>query len=122
MGEFIRLEPIWLQAWILFMVVVNSMSLLFVRQLEARWILIAWVANVLLMNWLFARFGYVRLLGASHALFWSPLLLYLYLRRAKIAEAGRIFRAWVAVLVVTDATSLVIDYVDIARYFLGDRS
>ena len=122
MIEFIRLEPIWLQTWILFMVVVNSMAVFFVRRVEARWVLLAWVLNAVLMNWLFTRFGYVRILGASHVLLWTPLVIYLYARRRQIAGAGRVFGTWGAILAITNATSLALDYVDLVRYFLGDRS
>lgn len=120
MIEFIRQEPLWLQAWILWMVLVNTASVVFVRRDEARWVLTCWLGNVLTMSALFAQVGYVRLLGLAHVVWWTPLVVYLWRRRGSFPGATP-FGVWVRLLLATNAASLVIDYADVARYLLGDR-
>jgi len=62
-----------------------------------------------------------RLLGLSHVIFWTPLVVYL-LGRLRDLEPHGWFALWVRALLVTNALSLVIDYVDVVRYVVGDRS
>ncbi len=121
--QHIRQYPVPLQLWVAWLAAVNCASVLFLRQREARWVLAAWLANIVLMNVLFARYGFSRLLGISHVLFWTPLLAYLLsARRAWIpAREGRpvAFAAWLLALIASNGLSLAIDVVDVARYFLG---
>ena len=119
MFEHIAREPLWLQAWICWMVLMNTASILFVRRAEGRWVLLAWVLSVLTMNRLFGAFGYTRILGLAHVIWWTPLVLYLFRRRAGFGEGA--FGGWARWLVITNAISLAIDYVDVARWALGDR-
>jgi hypothetical protein len=119
MLEQIAREPFWLQAWIYWMVFVNSASLLFVRRAEARFVLLAWVANLVTMDRLFEAFGYTRILGLAHVICWTPLVIYLFRRRAGFGEGA--FGGWARWLLLTNAVSLAIDYVDVARWALGER-
>lgn len=113
-------EPFWLKVWISWLVFLNSASLLFIRRPEARWVLVAWVANLVTMSRLFDEFGYTRILGLSHVLWWSPLLVYLLRRRAGFGEGA--FGGWARWLTLSIAVSLAIDYVDVARWALGERA
>jgi hypothetical protein len=99
---------------------INTASILFAftRQ-EAHWVLTAWLANLLFMPMLFAEFGYTRILGLSHIVFWTPLLVYLWRRRAGI-ELRSISGAYLWALFASNGLSLVIDYIDLARYLAGD--
>ncbi len=80
----------------------------------------ALVANLMFMQWLYAQVGYVRLLGLPHVLIWTPLALYLWLR---LRQGGlpRIPQIAAAVFLVTMLISLAFDYVDVARWLLGER-
>jgi hypothetical protein len=118
--ERIAAEPFWLQAWIYWMVFLNSASVLFVSRAEGRWALLAWVANLVTMDQLFQVHGYARILGLSHVIFWSPLVVYLFRRRAGFGTG--VFGGWARWLLATNAVSLAIDYVDVARWALGDRA
>jgi len=112
-------EPIWLQAWVFWMGLVNTASILFVARREGWVTLAVWIGNGLFMMWLFELAGYVRLLGLSHVIFWTPLLGYLYHRLPNLPRRSAT-GAWVRVLIATNAVSLVIDYLDVIRYLLGD--
>ena len=119
MGHIMSQTPL-LVAWVTWLMIVNTAALLFVRRhVEARWVLAAWLVNFLLMNGLFAAFGFSRVLGLAHVIVWTPLLVYLW-RTTPNAGAGSAFTTWLLLLFVSNAVSLVIDYVDVARFVLGD--
>jgi hypothetical protein len=114
-------EPLWLQAWVAWMILINTLSLAFLRRIEARWVLAAWLCNLVSMSVLYEMNGYNRLLGLSHVIWWTPLLVYLFRRRPNLSE-DQPFRTWIVVLFLTNAVSLLIDYTDVIRYLLGDRT
>lgn len=120
LNDFILQEPIWLRSWLFWLMFINTASVIFAfTRKEAHWVLTAWLANLLFMPMLFAEFGYTRILGLSHIVFWTPLLVYLWRRRAEI-ELRSVSGAYLWALFVSDGLSLVIDYIDLARYLAGD--
>ncbi len=114
-------QPMWVQVWVAWMGLVNTASLVFLRRTEARVILGVFAGNFVFMNALFMLNGFNRLLGLSHVIFWTPLVVYLVRRLWKLEQASA-FGVWVRVLALTNGLSLVIDYVDVVRYLMGDRS
>ncbi len=114
-------QPGWLIAWIGWMGAVNMAAIAFVGRSEARWTLAAFAAAFVTMNLLHAAAGYVRLLGLAHVLFWTPLLIYLWPRLLHHPSSAP-YGFWLRLLFVTNALSLIVDYADVVRYLLGDRS
>lgn len=114
-------EPWWLVAWIGWLVLVNSAALLFFSEIEARWVLAAFAASAVTMSILHLLVGYARFLGLAHVVFWTPLVIYLY-RRLSNLVGPPLFESWLRLLLATNGLSLVVDYVDVVRYLLGDRS
>lgn len=115
--EDIMAQQLWLQVWVGWMGFVNLSAIIFIRRIEARWVFVAMLVAFPLMNVLHAQFGYQRILGLAHVIGWTPLLVYLWLRR-KHWDLSRLSGKWIMAVFVTDLVSLVIDYVDVARYFL----
>src|SRR5262245_16329289 len=91
-------EPFWIQAWIYWILFVNSASLLFVRRAEGRFVLLAWIASLVTMDRLFDAFGYTRILGLAHVIWWTPLVIYLFRRRARFGEGA--FGGWARWLLI----------------------
>ncbi len=117
----IMMQPLWLQAWVGWMMLVNLVgAVVFIRKPEAKWVLAAIVPAALLMIWLYDQFGYQRILGLAHVAFWTPLMIYLWSRR-KRWDLPTLPGKWLAAVFVTDLTSLVIDYIDVVRYLAGER-
>ena len=116
----ILLEPWWLLAWIGWLGVVNAASVAFLSEVEARWTLAALIAGLALMSVLYEITGYNRLLGLAHVVCWTPLVVYLYSRLSNLVGPP-LFEGWIRLLLATNGLSLVIDYVDVARYLMGDR-
>ena len=81
----------------------------------------ALVANLMFMQWLYGQVGYVRLLGLPHVMIWTPLAAYLWLRLRQ-GDLPRLPRIAATVFLITMLISLVFDYVDVARWLLGDRA
>ena len=117
--EKIMEEPMWLQAWVFWMMIVNTASILFVKHMAARVTLGCWLGNIVFMSILLEYTGYTRLLGLSHVVFWTPLIAYLIWTWANIKDNG-LYTRWVQVLIATNTISLVIDYIDVIRWAIGD--
>lgn len=113
-------QPTWLKIWVGWMIVVNTASLAFLKHTEARVVLGVWIANGITMTLLAEAMGYTRLLGLSHVIWWTPLIVYLWTRRDRF-DPKALFTRWVYVLILTNTISLVVDYIDVIRYILGDR-
>lgn len=85
---------------------------------RARWALVAWLLNIVIILTLYNLFGYTRILGLSHIIAWTTLLIYLLRLRRPFAQenwAGRYLYWWMSVVIV----SLAFDYYDVARYLFG---
>lgn len=119
LGEILA-QSWWLLAWIGWLGLVNVASLLFLSEIEARWTLAAFVGSFVLMAALSELNGYNRLLGLAHIVFWTPLVVYLYGRLRKLVGTP-VFENWIRVLLASIGVSLVIDYVDVLRYLMGDH-
>ncbi|GJL93962.1 MAG: hypothetical protein DHS20C05_03670 [Hyphococcus sp.] len=119
--DALLMQPLWLQAWVGWMMLVNILgAIIFIRRTEAKWVLLAMLGAATFMSWLYAQYGYQRILGLAHVVFWTPLLVYLWSRR-KQWNLSEISGKWLAVLFMTNFTSLIIDYIDVARYLMGER-
>ena len=120
MLELVAAEPFWIQVWIAWMVFVNAASVLFLARAEGRWVAAAGVANLATMLLLYRGSGDARSLGLAHLVWWTPLVVYLFRRRAGFGEGG--FGGWARLLVLTNATALVVYAVGALRFLLGDRA
>lgn len=116
--EALMSQPAPLKMWLIWLGAMNLIvPLAFIRNVEARVIVAAFVANAVFMNLLFDRMGYGPHLGLSHVIFWTPLLPWLTTRLESIAARGRAFLTYAFALIVTNGISLGIDYVDVLVAF-----
>ncbi|MDP2150288.1 MAG: hypothetical protein Q8K13_11665 [Parvibaculum sp.] len=119
MMTLIAQEPWWLSSWVYWLIAINSLSLFFAfTRNEAHWVLTAWLGNLVMMPMLFEAVGYVRLLGLTHIVFWTPLVVYLWRQRSEFGSSWSGRYLWV--VLATNSASLIIDYIDVVRYLLGD--
>ena len=86
---------------------------------EAFGILASFLIAGQFMERLYGEYGYVRLLGLAHLVFWTPVYAWVLMRRRAIGTQSLFGKYLVAYLAVA-GVSLVIDVVDVARYVLGD--
>ena len=120
--NFILAEPLPLRAWVFILMIMNTLSILFLKRVEARWVLAAWIPNGIFMSFLLTQFGYTRMLGLSHVVFWTPLLIYLWVRRDQWDVSGSLAGKWLVGLFTVNLISLVVDYIDVIRYLMGDQA
>lgn len=116
----------WILIWFYWLgmaMVVTPLALAFSKatRRDALIVLLTNIVVVVSMGWLYDQMGYVRLLGIVHVILWTPLLVYL-VGRARNSEITLFFRLVIWLFVASLAVSLAFDYVDVARYLLGERA
>jgi hypothetical protein len=108
------------QLWMVFLVSANMvLPWFFLGRPEALTTLVAAIIGTTIMTALYSRYGFVKLLGLGHFpwLFTVP---WLCLRLSQTTESGP-FYYWLLAVTVLNSVSLIIDTVDIIRYWMGDR-
>jgi hypothetical protein len=120
--------PAWLRAWVGLLILSHVAALPFGFWREERAIkfrpecaaiFVSFIAAAITMNWLHETYGYVRLLGLAHLIFWTPAFVWVMSKRAAIGSNswyGRYIHAYLLIA----GTSLVIDTIDVIRYAFGD--
>ena len=108
-------------AWVGLLMAVNMIApFFFMATIEAKVVLATMIASAVLMMFIFARKGFVRLLGLGH-IFWIPLIFWLW-GRGNTGAPVTGFDQWILAVIVMNGVSLVIDAVDVIRYFKGERA
>ena len=108
------------QLWMVCLVTANLvLPFFFLGTPEATVVLVGVGVSLVIMMTLFAKLGFVRLLGLGH-IPWLFTIPWLWSRLGQTVESGP-FYYWLVAVVVLDSISLVIDMVDVVRYWMGDR-
>ncbi len=115
--EVLAAQSAPMKAWLAWMFAANFCSVFFLRRIPARWVLAAAVANVVSMQLLLRLYGTGHHLSLPHIVFWTPLLIYLFLQR-KSLPAWPPFGVWCVLVFLTDLASLVLDYASVAKWLL----
>ena len=111
-------QPLWVQIWVNFLGIVNFAAIFYLRQSKlAAIVLVAIILAAIGLIYLHSQYGYVRLLGLPHIVLWTPMLVYFWKEMPKLAPSRLL--TYLRVLTTTNFISLLFDYVDVARYFLG---
>lgn len=106
-------QPLWVSLWVMFLMIINMGSIVFWHEPVAQLILTTFLVSAMLMMGLYARYGFTKILGLGH-IPWIPLPTYLL---TKISTVEGTFKRYLLVLSVSIAISLVIDAIDVWRYF-----
>lgn len=123
--EALATQPQWIQWWVTWMgiVLLGTLVVLLFSKTTWRDAALIFATSVIMffaMEWLYKQVGYVRLLGIVHVIVWTPLAIYFW-QRLKNPDIGTPFRQVMWLFLATIVVSLVFDYVDVARYLLGER-
>ena len=77
MNEHMLSQPLWVVIWIMIMIGLHIAAIPFaIKDWRPRIMVITMILNAIFMSALFQKFGYTRILGLSHVVFWTPLLAY----------------------------------------------
>jgi len=119
-------QPVWVRLWTVWMfVVIFAVPVVMRKHGAARrdYLLVASSTATLIVAvplW-HSHVGYVRLVGFPHIPVWTPLAVYLFVRRKHLSSPRQL--RWAAnVFMATIIVSLAFDYVDAVRYLLGERA
>lgn len=104
--------------WVAILALANIASLLFWSALTAKVILITFMLSALMMMALYSYYGFVKILGIGH-IFWVVLLPYILLQ---IPHTYGGFLWYLVALSILLAISLVLDAVDVWKYFHDMRT
>ena len=123
--EATALQPAWVGIWLnilLFGAFILPVALLFWKESRITGIvtLVSSALSAAGVIWIFNELGYVKLMGLSHIIFWTPLVFFLF-SRSRQPEMPIWPRRILWFVMATIVISLAFDYVDVARYFLGER-
>ncbi len=111
-------QPAWIVIWVFFLMIVNIASVGFWNEPLAKVIFVTFMLSAVLMMGLHARFGYEKILGMGHIL-WIPLLVYVLM---EISTVEGTFKRYLVIFLISIGISLVIDIVDVWKYFTSRKS
>ena len=120
--------PTWLYFWLVPLVLTNLVAVLFIVgrkagqwifRIEALSIIVSFMLAAQIMEWIYGELGYVRLLGVGHLVGWTPAYLWIWSRRKHHDPATTLFGKYLLVYLLMNGISLVIDFIDMIRYFVG---
>lgn len=121
MAEF---GPSWLRVWLPLLMLggfIAPIALIFWRQTRVIGIIsiVASLIAAVTIDYMYKQMGYVKLLGLPHIILWTPLIVYLIIQTRR-----HDFAVWpkriLTFMITIIGISLVFDYVDAIRYFMGN--
>lgn len=111
-------QPLWVQIWLNILGPVNLAAVFFIFKSRLAWIVLgAIVLSFLGIMYLYAEFGYIRLLGLPHIVLWTPMLWYFWKVVPQLEPS--LLKKYLYLVMGVNFISLLFDYVDVARFFLG---
>jgi len=94
----------------------------FIHTVEGKLALGCLLGAFLIMQVIFNKFGFVRLLGLGHILAWVPFVAFIGWRLWSKAPLESNFRNWLVVVLIVNGISLVFDFADVYRFVKGENS
>jgi len=85
---------------------------------EAIGIIVSVIVAALTMEMLYAHYGFVKFLGVTHLIFWTPVYLWIFSRRSEYTSEP-LFAKYITVYLIMAGLCLIIDVIDLIRYFLS---
>lgn len=81
--------------------------------------LISMIVAFEIMTLIYKKYGFVRLLGLGHIIGWLPMLTYYAYKMNSINDP--ILSIWLKSVVAINSISLIIDAIDVKRWFAGEK-
>jgi hypothetical protein len=110
-------QPPRVSIWVGILILANMASLMFWAAPLAKIIFLTFIISAASMMALYSVFGFAKILGAAHV-FWLYLVPFILLQ---LEYAGGVFFWYLVVLSLLLTVSLVLDAIDIWKYFRGMR-
>lgn len=97
-------------------------SVLFFNTFEGKFALLAMMGSMIVMLAIYSKYGFVRLLGLGHILFWVPFVIWNLFRLSEPSALNSDFKIWLIAVSVFNSLSLLLDFADVIRFFKGEKS
>ncbi len=122
-ADMLLRSPEWVIIWVQVMVGVLAVSVLFALfRHEARAIVFGTLMGMAMTIVIYSQFGFTRILGVGHILFWTPTLFYMLSLQGTAGVAKTWFGRWLWPAAAVMGLSLAFDYFDLFRYLFGART
>ncbi|MFQ5660392.1 MAG: hypothetical protein ACE5GZ_08185 [Gammaproteobacteria bacterium] len=116
-GVYVSDLPDWVRNWMTWMRFAYASSFWFAwSRVEARWALTVGISTLYVATGLAYFVGWGLLWGSVHILLWTPLMIYLFLRRGAF-NMNDAYSIWLHGLMTTIFVSLIFDIRDVFLYF-----
>jgi len=96
-------------------------GVIFFTTFEGKFALISMIGAMVIMTFIYAKHGFVRLLGLGHILFWLPFMYFCLIQIKNWSLLDSAFRLWLLVVTLFNGVSLVLDFVDVFRFLKGEK-
>lgn len=109
--------------WVMILGGVNFVGgVLFLNTFEGKFALLAMIGSMIVMLAIYYKYGFVRLLGLGHILFWVPFVIWNLARLSEPSALISDFKIWLVAVSVVNSLSLLLDFADVIRFFKGEKS
>ncbi len=109
--------------WVMLLGAVNFVgSVLFFNTFEGKFALLAMMGSMIVMLAIYYKYGFVRLLGLGHILFWVPFVIWNLARLSEPSALNSDFKIWLIAVSVFISLSLLLDFADVIKFFKGEKS
>ncbi len=109
--------------WVMILGGVNFVGgVLFLNTFEGKFALLAMIGSMIVMLAIYSKYGFVRLLGLGHILFWIPFVIWNLARLSEPSALNSDFKIWLITVSVFNSLSLLLDFSDVIRFFKGEKS
>ena len=107
--------------WVGLLAAVNMVGgLVYIHTFEGQLALVCLMLAFIIMWGIYVKKGFVRLLGLGHLVAWTPLMVW-YSQVIFRGGAEGAFKYWLISVMAVNGISLIIDFVEVVRYSLGER-
>ncbi|GAB4024289.1 MAG: hypothetical protein Fur0010_27590 [Bdellovibrio sp.] len=108
--------------WVIILSMINFIGgVMFISTFEGKFSLFSMMGAVIVMTIIYARYGFVRLLGLGHILFWLPFVAFCIRQLTNGTTLSATFRVWLLTVIIINSASLIIDFIDLFKFLKGER-
>lgn len=113
--------PLRWKPWLLVLLTLNMIvPLFYITRTEAQVVFGTSLVGGATFSMLTARFGFTRIIWAAHIV-WIPLVVWLWLRLPSVPlDSG--YGLWIRLVIGADIIAMVVDAINVIRYFRGERA
>lgn len=109
--------------WVVILSMINFIGgVMFISTFEGKFSLFSMMGAMIVMTIIYARYGFVRLLGLGHILFWLPFVAFCIRQLTNETTLSASFRVWLLTVTIINSASLVLDIIDLFRFLKGEKT